>query len=1135
MKIILGKSKTGKSKYIYNCIKEDIEKDLRPILFVPSQTRVIAEENYIKYLNLNGIIGVNITTINEYISNIMKSFNIHFDENYISKLDKKIIMTQIIKENEELFKMFKKVKFNEGFFETLNIYMDIFRKEDIDVEKIDKLELKNKTLEKKLKELIKIYEKYVEKINSKYIDNIDEVDILVKKEMFLKEKLSNVTVYFDSYNNFTKSEYKFIKLLLLMKIDVTITLNTDYDLTENIDGFDSDEIFEVVNDTYKTLVKMAKVTNTNIKEKVMYTNYSKANKDIVYLAENVFSSKINNIKLLDKNSKKYISKPEHIHLNIYQNVYKEAEAIAFNICKGIRENKRYSDFCIYTTDLENYASVFSRVFFEYNIPLYVDKKISIEDTKITQYILILLKMSITGINLDDILEILKLRLNNIDDIDISYFENYVLEFSINKYNLNKKFYLNNERYGETIYDLERLNKIREYIINIFSDVSRFVKNEMTAKDIVFLLYSHLTKNNILQKYDKHFENIEDKPYYIYSVSIKEQVWDKICEIFDSICKIYEEDKMLLSEFYKIIKLAIKNVSLKTIPPTKDKVMLVDIDVTKVDSKKYGFFVGVVEGNFPKKQDQDIFFNDYELEVLEEYDTKFKETTISKENMGLYNIYEALSNTYEELYISMPSTDISSNSTRKSSFILLIQKVYDIKLLGEVTKSETLNMNYDNIYSKEKAFEYLVYKIKECEEKIDSLEHDNNIDIKTINEILGMYKYFEEDEKYKQILNYIKDDSNLSKTSVDMIYKDTLKSSVYKLELFKSCPFSYCMKYVLNLSKKKVFDITTMDTGNFMHDVLEKFSMYLFENNIFWHEIIKDENNLNEKYQTVLFNIISKELDENFKRQKESVKYTIYKQKLTNTLKKVVVIIARGFNQSEFIPYGYELYFKDNGDLLPIDIKLDDNKNMKIVGKIDRIDTLQVDDKVYARVVDYKSSGKTLSIEKIREGISLQLITYLTAFVDSKNKLKDILVQKSQSDNSIKENIEVLPSATLYFDLSNRLLNLNDYTKDDAKIRKEIIKKLRMSGLFLKDVKILEKMDNKVNNVDEKLIDVSPNRASKKCLEQEEFNMLCKEAKEILKNIGNEMLKGNVKIEPNKKSKPCEYCDFSSVCRKNINL
>ena len=43
------------------------------------------------------------------------------------------------------------------------------------------------------------------------------------------------------------------------------------------------------------------------------------------------------------------------------------------------------------------------------------------------------------------------------------------------------------------------------------------------------------------------------------------------------------------------------------------------------------------------------------------------------------------------------------------------------------------------------------------------------------------------------IDYIKDDSNLSKESVDKIYQDTLKSSVYKLEMFKCCPFSYYMK------------------------------------------------------------------------------------------------------------------------------------------------------------------------------------------------------------------------------------------------------------------------------------------------------------------------------------------------------
>lgn len=1130
MEIILGKSKTGKSRYIYECLKENIENDIKSILFVPSQTRVITEENYMKYLSLEGIIGVNITTINEYVSNIMKKLNIHFDENYLSKLEKKIIMTQVIKENEELFKIFKKVKNKEGFFENLNIYMDIFRKENIDIDKINELSVKNKILENKLKEMLQIYQKYVEKLENKYIDNIDEIDILTKDDIFLKEELKNTKVYFDGYNNFTKSELKFIQSLLLIGIDVKITLKTDIEEFSDIENNNTEDIFEIANETYTQLIKLASSTGEDVQEKVMYTNYSTANKDIIYLSENIFAN--NKINKKDRDLKS-----SSIYLNVYQSIYKEAESVAYKICKKIKNGSKYSDFCIYTTDIENYSNIFSRVFYEYNIPFYVDTKVSIDDTKLVEYILGILKVSTNGLNIENILDVLKLGLNDIDPLDISYFENYIFEFNINSYSINKKFYLNNDRYDESIYDIERLNNIREKVIDIFSEISSNAKENMNSKEIISLIYNHLIKNNILENYNLHFENIEQKPYYVYAISIKNQVWEKISDIFDSIVKIYETKEIKLLEFFQMFRLLLKDITLKTIPPTKDKVILADIDVSRCDMKKYVFFVGVIEGSFPKKQQEDIFFNDYEIESLKSAGIKFKETTISKENMGLYNIYEALSNVEKELYISMPSTDISSNSTRKSSFIFLLQKTLPIKLLGEVTGSSILDMEYNDIYSKEKAFEYMILNLKECESLLDNLDENDKLYKNRVEEILSMYNYFLENERYSELLSYIKDDSNLKNTSIKKIYNSDLKSSVYKLELFRSCPFSYYMKYVLNLSKIKKFDITNMDLGSFMHDVLEKFSFYLFENNIFWHEILKDENTLKQIYQDTLFDIITKQLDESFKKQKESVKYTIYKQKLTNTLKKVMVVIARGFNQSEFLPYGYELEFKDGGDLLPIEINLDNDKTMKIVGKIDRIDTFEDGENVYARVIDYKSSGKTLSVDKIKEGISLQLITYLTAFVESKNKLKDILLLKNDNNLSKEEknNINVLPCATLYFNLSDKLLNLNDYTNDDSVIQKEIIKKLRMNGLFLSDVKILEKMDKCVSNANEKLIDITPNRSSKKALAQEEFNELCKEAKQILKDIGNEMLKGNVSISPNKKSKPCKYCDFSNVCRKNISL
>ena len=109
MEILVGKSKTGKSRYIYNLMKENLQEGIIPMLFVPSQKREITEINYMNTLKVDGIIGAKITTISNYISIICKEQNIHFDDNYITKLDKKVILNKIIMENQDKFNVFKKV------------------------------------------------------------------------------------------------------------------------------------------------------------------------------------------------------------------------------------------------------------------------------------------------------------------------------------------------------------------------------------------------------------------------------------------------------------------------------------------------------------------------------------------------------------------------------------------------------------------------------------------------------------------------------------------------------------------------------------------------------------------------------------------------------------------------------------------------------------------------------------------------------------------------------------------------------------------------------------------------------------------------------------------------------------------
>ena len=154
-----------------------------------------------------------------------------------------------------------------------------------------------------------------------------------------------------------------------------------------------------------------------------------------------------------------------------------------------------------------------------------------------------------------------------------------------------------------------------------------------------------------------------------------------------------------------------------------------------------------------------------------------------------------------------------------------------------------------------------------------------------------------------------------------------------------------MKYLLKIEPRREFEISSLDIGSFMHEVLERFSKYLFDNNICWHELLT-----NDLWKEKLYDIIDEKLESNLGDKKQSIKYGILKEKLINTMKKVVLVIANSFNQSEFVPFGYEIEFKEGKIFAPIKIQIDKNKTMNIIGKIDRVDTLKIEDKMYVRVV-----------------------------------------------------------------------------------------------------------------------------------------------------------------------------------------
>jgi len=224
-------------------------------------------------------------------------------------------------------------------------------------------------------------------------------------------------------------------------------------------------------------------------------------------------------------------------------------------------------------------------------------------------------------------------------------------------------------------------------------------------------------------------------------------------------------------------------------------------------------------------------------------------------------------------------------------------------------------------------------------------------------------------------------------------------------------------------------------------------------------------------------------------------------------------------KGEFIPMGHEIIFGLNGDIPPIVIELEDGEKIYLEGRIDRVDILNDEEGNYVKIIDYKSGSKDFSLSDVYYGFQIQLMVYLDAILSSEGK---------------KHKVEVHPGGIFYFKIDDPMIKTTEKAVEE--VEKEINKKLKMKGLVLKDVNIIKKMDEEIsrssNIIPAGLTKDDEVSKSSSALPEEDFKALLNHVRGLIKEIGEEMLKGNVKIEPFKKGgdTSCKYCTYTAICQ-----
>ena len=1092
LRLVYGRSGTGKTSFCFKEIGENINNN-KIYIITPEQFSFTAEQNLMNAVNSKAVINAEVLTFERMAYRVINEIG-NTVQTSLSECGKAMLLYSILDEQKNNLKYLGKTEKN---LDVILRTITELKKHNVNTEMLEDV-LKDSTdirLKYKLEDIQLLYKSYNELINNKYIDENDILTIL-NENIEKVDMFKNSIIYIDEFAGFTKQEYLLIEKLLKMAKKLTISICTD-NLLENTNP--DIDIFYPNKIAANRIKELAKKNNVLIEEDVILEKrYRYKNRELYKLEDSLATSK----------KDKYEENVENIKMFLASNPYSEVEYMANNIIELVRDkNYQYRDIAIITKDITKYSGLIKAIFAKYEIPVFIDEKQDLSQNILVKYITAFLDIFAKNWSIDAMFNYIKSGFLNINQEDIFVLENYCKNLGIKgikKYSEQWKIQTGSN------YDLDKLNTLRKNIVTPLLNFRKKLNNSKTVTDISKSLYEFLIENNINQIVEQKSEELQ-KEGKIDLANIYNTSWNILIEILDEMVLVLGDKKVSFEKYSELLRIGLTNSSLGKIPATLDEVTVGDVDRSRSSKKKVVFIIGLNDGVFPSNNKNEGFIDDNERIYLKENGIELAKTLTEQIYDENFNIYKAFTIPEEILYLSYLASDSDGKGLRKSILVNKIKKIFP-----KMQEESDITQKDINISTKNATFDMLLTKLRKF------------FDGEEIEDIwFELYEIYSKDKEYKEKLDnaiqgffYTNIPENISKENIKKLYGDTLKTSISRLETYRRCAFSYYIKYGLKLSDKTEFKLESLDTGTFMHEVIDEFFTTINDNGL---NLRKLED---EEIEKILDNIINEKLALNKNYIFNSTpKYIILTNRLKKVIKKSIKYIIQTIKLSDFNVFGNEIEFGENKKYSPIEIQLENNQKAEIIGKIDRVDIAENEDGRYIRIIDYKSSIKNIDLNEVMAGIQIQLLTYLDA------------ITKEEKAN---------PAGILYFNLIEPIIKTKNRNITDEELENEIRNNFKMNGLILGDVKVVQMMDkslitsgksNIVPAYIDKNGDISKSKSS--TVNSMEFKKLQEQINVILKQISKEILTG--RIEPNpvyiskKKTTPCLYCNYKSICGFNPEL
>ena len=895
-------------------------------------------------------------------------------------------------------------------------------------------------------------------------------------------------LWLDGFTDFTPQQGEVLRHLLAQANTVTVTLTCDH-LEEDEGGTG---IFSPARKTAAWLIRLAQKSGVSCEVEHLVSNCSGKAEPLKFLEQNLFAH----------HAAQAAEAEGAVELFRALTPRSEVEWAASRILQMVREEGlRFRDIGVAARDYGAYRDLVESVFPRYGVPVFSSVMSDILEKPVLALVTAALDTVAGGYAYDDVFRYLKTGLTDLTEEDRDLLENYVLKWGIrgSRWTQNKPWSWHPRGYGFPMEEadkilLERLDRARRQMAE---PLELLRKNPLkTGRGQAEALYSFMEKIGLPDRLSDRMGELSRRGQPALADEYR-QLWEILCGGLEQCAALLGDTPMELEEFALLFRLVLSQYDVGTIPVSLDRVTAGETTRQTGHRVKALILLGADDASIPQVGTSPGLLSDDDRSLLAAYGLELNGSARDLLYREMTTVYLTCARPSQRLLVSWPAQGAGGEERRPSFLAERLKLLFsDLKL----NKEEALNGFF------------------RLEAPLPALEQAGR-EPAVRKALESLPQYASQVERLLRAARWER--GSLSRSAVDRLYGKRVPMSASRMDKYKSCHFSYFMRYGLKAEPHKPAGFTAPEYGTFVHYVLE----HVLQDGMFRQTtlpgmeeaVLEDrKKRLRQLTQEAVDRYVTEELG-GLEGQSDRFQYLF--RRLLRSVQAVVDNVAEELLNSEFKPISFELGFGRKEDLPPVELTVDD-VTISVTGFVDRVDGWVHDGRLYLRVVDYKTGRKSFDLTEVGNGLGLQMLLYLFTLEKQGKSLYGLPVEGA---------------GVLYLPARDAMVRGSRFMSDEA-WRKALDKELRRSGLVLDDPAVLEAMEPAGEGGYRFLplkVSKSTGAISGEALATaEQLGKLGRHIQKVLEEVCRELARGDISADPfwrGPEKNACRWCDYAAAC------